>query len=410
MKLNRDDKYVRTGITVFFTALACMICFFILYNIPAIAKGIGYLLGVLQPFIYGGVIAYLLAPLCRRLEKALKGTLGEKRASLANGLAVAVSFLAGALVLALLTIIVIPRVWESVVSLVNVLPGQIKSAYQKLYAMLDHLPDVQAWVKDVSEQTIARLESWSKTDLLPTATSLLSNVAAYMSNTFVMIKDVLLGLVIAVYLLASRRRLSAQIKMLLRGALPIKWVEWIYKEMHYVDRMFNGFFMAKLLDSALVGILCFIGCLILGLPSAPLLSVIIGVTNIIPMFGPFIGAIPCTLLLLLENPMHALIFVIFVVVLMQLDGNVLGPRIMGNSTGLSGFWVTVAIVVFGGIWGVTGMLVGVPLMAVLYDAARRLIYRGLSRRGSEEMITEYNAAFHPPKTIRLPIRIKKTQK
>ena len=406
MKLEKDSKYFKAGLTAFLTILACLVCFFVLYHLGGLLKWLKAVARILHPFLYGGIIAYLLTPACRRLERGLNDLTRGKRPRLAAGLAVALSLLLGIVLMTLIILIVIPQVWQSVVSLVNVLPGQITGAYNKLYALLDSYPEVQSWIKDVADQTISRLESWSKTDLLPTATSIVSNVAVYMSNTFVLFKDVILGIVISVYLLATRRKLAAQGKMLLRGVFKPHVVETVENEIRYIDRMFNGFFMAKLLDSVVIGVLCFIGCLILGLPSAPLISVIVGITNIIPMFGPFIGAVPCALLLLLENPMHCLVFIIFTVVLQQLDGNVIGPRIMGNSTGLSGFWVTFAIILFGGFWGVSGMLIGVPLLAVLYDGARRLIYRSLRLRGKEDMITDYNQTFHPEKVVK-PIRLPK---
>ena len=412
MKLQGNDKYVKIGVTAFLTVLALIVCFFVLLRMDTLTGVFHKIIRILKSFLYGGVLAYLLTPVCRKLEKGLDRLFRGKSKKISAGLAVAFSLLLGIVVMGLIIMIVIPQVWDSVVSLANVLPGQLKDAYEKLYAKLEDLPDVQKWVKDVSEQTIARLETWSKTDLLPTATTLLGDIATYMSNIFVVFKDVLLGIVISVYLLATRRKFSAQGKLLLRGVFSPLWVERIEGELRYIDRMFNGFFMGKLLDSVLIGILCFIGCLALRLPSAPLIAVIVGITNIIPMFGPFIGAVPCTLLLLLENPIHALTFVIFLVILQQLDGNLIGPRIMGNTTGLSGFWVTFAIVLFGGIWGLTGMLVGVPLLAVLYDLVRRLVYRSLRKRGQDQMIVAYNADFHSersasPKPVSLIGKAKK---
>ena len=165
--------------------------------------------------------------------------------------------------------------------------------------------------------------------------------------------------------------------------------------MRSADRMFNGFLMGKLLDSAIVGVICFAGTALMGFESAVLISVIVGVTNIIPFFGPFIGAVPCAVLLLLEDPMHCLYFVIFVFLLQQLDGNVIGTIILGDSTGLSSFWVMFSILLFGGIWGIVGMIVGVPLFAVIYDIVRKLTFFGLNKRGRGALIEEYNSTFHP---------------
>ena len=157
--------------------------------------------------------------------------------------------------------------------------------------------------------------------------------------------------------------------------------------------MFGGFIDGKIIDSAIVGVLCYIGCTVLKIPSALLVSVIVGVTNVIPFFGPVIGAVPATLLILIDSPIKALWFLIWVIVLQQLDGNVIGPKILGNRTGLSGFWVMFSIILFGGLWGIVGMIICVPLFAVIYDTVRRLVRRGLRRRNHTELWDEYRAQF-----------------
>ena len=170
---------------------------------------------------------------------------------------------------------------------------------------------------------------------------------------------------------------------------PRRWADIIEDEARYADKMFNGFLMGKLLDSAIIGLICFVGTSLLGFTSAPLISVVMGVTNIIPFFGPFIGAIPCALLLLLENPIHCLIFLVIIVILQQVDGNFIGPKILRNTTGLSSFWVLFSILLFGGLWGVLGMIVGVPLFAVIYDIVRQLTRYGLRRHNRDDLLTVY---------------------
>ena len=168
------------------------------------------------------------------------------------------------------------------------------------------------------------------------------------------------------------------------------------EEAKYADKMFGGFINGKIMDSAIIGVLCYIGCLIFKFPSALLVSVIIGVTNVIPFFGPFIGAVPATLLILIQNPIKALWFVLFVLVLQQLDGNVIGPKILGNTTGLSSFWVLFAILLFGGLWGFVGMIVGVPLFAVIYDIIKKLVIHGLKRNAELDMLQTYHDNFGDP--------------
>ena len=185
--------------------------------------------------------------------------------------------------------------------------------------------------------------------------------------------------------------------MLLYGVFPNKWAELIEEEVRYTDKMFNGFFVGKIIDSAIIGLICFAGTTILGFESAAFISVVIGVTNIIPFFGPFIGAIPCALLLLLgTHPWDSLYFLIFIVILQQIDGNIIGPKILGNTTGVSSFWVLFSILLFGGLWGIVGMVIAVPLFGVIYDIIRKLVNRGLRRNQQEEMRTEYDRDFHKP--------------
>ena len=167
-------------------------------------------------------------------------------------------------------------------------------------------------------------------------------------------------------------------------------------EVLYADKMFGGFINGKILDSAIIGVLCYIACLIFKFPSALLVSVIIGVTNVIPFFGPFIGAIPATLLILIQNPIKALWFVLFVLVLQQVDGNIIGPKILGNTTGLSSFWVLFAILLFGGLWGFVGMIIGVPLFAVIYDVLKKFVFHGLRRNEEMELVTTYHDNFGDP--------------
>jgi predicted PurR-regulated permease PerM len=214
------------------------------------------------------------------------------------------------------------------------------------------------------------------------------------TDAFGTLKDLLIGSIVALYFLSKREQLAAQATMVVRSALKPAWAEWLLNEVKFADRMFRSFFSGKLFESAIVGAICFVGCLVMGFKNPLLLAVIIGVTNIIPFFGPIIGAIPCALLLLLDNPMHALMFVIFIIVLQQIDGNILGPKILGNSTGLSALWLMFGILLFGGLWGILGMLIGVPLMAVIYDIFRQLTFRGMRERGYGDQVDAYNRKYH----------------
>ena len=226
--------------------------------------------------------------------------------------------------------------------------------------------------------------------------NILSGAALGVLNVVVVLKNLIIGIIVAVYMLASRKRFVQQGKLVLYSIFKPRWAELIKEEAKYADKMFGGFINGKILDSAIIGVLCYIACLIFKFPSALLVSVIIGVTNVIPFFGPFIGAIPATLLILIQNPIKALWFVLFVLVLQQVDGNIIGPKILGNTTGLSSFWVLFAILLFGGLWGFVGMIIGVPLFAVIYDIIKKLVIHGLKRNEELEMVNTYHDHFGDP--------------
>lgn len=205
--------------------------------------------------------------------------------------------------------------------------------------------------------------------------------------------NLFIGLVVAIYLLYGRRKFKKQGKLLLYSLFKARWADKIVEEIRFADRVFSGFIGGKLLDSAIIGGICYIGMMIMGLPYAILISVIVGVTNIIPFFGPYIGAIPSAIILLTVSPMSCLMFVIFIVILQQVDGNIIGPKILGSSTGLSGIWVLFSILLFGGLFGFVGMIIGVPVFAVIYDLIRQLIIRGLELRSKSKMFDDYQQEY-----------------
>ncbi len=405
MKL-KYQRYVRIGLTGFGIVAAGLLFFFLLFRFAEVKAALSSVMGIVTPFIYGAVIAYILAPLCNRIETTLMKLLRlQERKGWIATIAIVVSLVLLIAIIWVLVLLVIPQVWDSVLGIAAAVPGQLASANSWLHRLLQQFPELQTYwdqaylyVTTGTDSLLSKpdgLEDWLKNDVLPNVGTVMSGVGTGVAAFLNTVKNLFLGLLISIYFLASRKQFAAQGKMLLSGIFRPHWADLVEEEFRYADRMFNGFLMGKLLDSAIIGALCFIGTTILGFESAALISVVIGVTNIIPFFGPLIGAIPCLLLLLLEDPMHALYFLIFIILLQQLDGNLIGPKILGNSTGLSSFWVLFSILLFGGLWGFVGMLVGVPLFAVIYDIIRKLTFYGLHQHERAEMIDTYNAAFHP---------------
>ena len=195
------------------------------------------------------------------------------------------------------------------------------------------------------------------------------------------LKNLLVGVIVSVYFMATKERCAAHARKITYSLFAGDQVYWIFRGANKADHIFSGFVRGKLLDSLIIGILCFIGCSILNMPYTPLVSVFVGVTNIIPFFGPFLGAIPSFFLILLVDPIKSLYFLLFVLALQQLDGNFIGPKILGSSIGISALWILFSIVVGGDLFGIVGMVVGVPVFATLYGLAQEFVHYALDKRG-----------------------------
>jgi predicted PurR-regulated permease PerM len=375
-----------------------IIFFFLIYRFDGFGSAISTLTGILMPFIYGAVIAYLLKPVCNTIEAFLRRFIPEKMKGLINALSVTFTILFGLLLIYALCMMIIPQLITSVTTLYYTAQANIT----KFMYWANHLEFIEKneQIMELLNSAYAalntNLDTWIKNTLLPSMQNILSGAALGVLNVVVVLKNLVIGIIVAVYMLASRKRFVQQGKMVLYSVVKPRWASLITEEVKYADKMFGGFINGKILDSAIIGVLCYIGCLIFKFPSALLVSVIIGVTNVIPFFGPFIGAIPATLLILIQNPIKALWFVLFVLVLQQLDGNIIGPKILGNTTGLSSFWVLFAILLFGGLWGFVGMIIGVPLFAVIYDVIKKLVFHGLNRNDESGMVNLYHDAFGDP--------------
>lgn len=387
------------GMLAGFGAISLSILFFFLiYRFQGFGDAISKLTGILMPFIYGAVIAYLLKPVCNCVENFLRRLLPEKMGTAANMLAVTISLLFGILVVYALIMMIVPQLITSVTTLYYTARNNLNdfvdwASHQEIIASNQKLLDFIETSYDNLQDT---LDNLVRTKLIPSMQSLLSGAALGVMSFVTFLKNIIIGVIVSVYLLASRKKFGQQGKLILYSLIKPRWADIILEEILYADKMFGGFINGKILDSAIIGVLCYIACLIFKFPSALLVSVIIGVTNVIPFFGPFIGAIPATLLILIQNPIKALWFVLFVLVLQQVDGNIIGPKILGNTTGLSSFWVLFAILLFGGLWGFVGMIIGVPLFAVIYDVLKKFVFHGLRRNEEMELVTTYHDNFGDP--------------
>ena len=379
-KVKIKNPYIKAMLAGFGALALAILLFLLLYNLDSVGDAVNSAIVLLRPFIIGGVIAYILSPLCNNIEKWLGQIFPEKLKKAAPPLAVALSMIFFILLIYLLLIMIIPQLYASIISLSDTLPGQMEALINKIARLLKDNETLYGYVMTAIENIQKGFTDWVNNTLLPDMSSIISGLGTGVKSVLSVLLDIVVGAIVAVYCLAGRKTFARQANMVLYSIAGKKWGDTIKNEAKYADKMFNGFISGKFVDSAIIGIVCYFFCIIARMPNALLVSVIIGITNIIPFFGPFIGAIPTALLILVQSPMKALIFVIFILVLQQIDGNIIGPKILGDSTGLASFWILFAIMVFGGIFGFVGMIIGVPLFAVIYDILKKLIFRGLARK------------------------------
>lgn len=397
MKDDEMKKYLKIGITGAAILASGILCAFVLFKMRIIIELLKGITGILKPFLYGAVIAYLLAPLCNKIEEKLFQTFpkaNRKAKRFICFIAIGISLCVALAIVWMVIMLIIPQVWDSVMKIIDMVPQKITILNNWIEHMLENQPELQAYFEEFANQAESHINSLLNVDTIQKVQSIINSLSVQVFGVLGVLKNISLGFLISAYLLGSRKLFGAQAGLILHGVFPDKWAGIIEEEIRYTDKMFNGFLVGKIIDSAIIGLLCFAGLSFMGFEAPAFIGVIIGITNIIPFFGPFIGAIPCGLLLLLENPMHCLYFIIFIFVLQQLDGNVIGPKILGNTTGVSSFWVLFSILLFGGMWGVVGMVIGVPLFAVIYDIIRKLVYRGLRKHKRESMITDYEEKYH----------------
>ncbi len=385
----KDGKYLHWGITAFLVIASSILFFMLLQHWPGIRAAIAKIIGVLSPIIWGFVISYLLHPVVSAFQmRVFEPLLGkivkkdpERIPKMARAISVALSLLLLIIAIAALLWMMLPQLYESIVTLLDNFPGYARTVITWSENLLKDKPELEQIVGTYLGSISEALTTWVRDGILPRINGIVTSVTNGVYQVVRGVLNVLIGFIFSIYLMFSREKFRAGLKKLIYGVFGLKTADKMMRGIRFADNAFMGFISGKLIDSLIIGIICYIGCRILSMPYALLVSVIIGVTNIIPFFGPVIGAVPSAFLILMNSPLKCLIFVIFVIVLQQFDGNILGPKILGNRTGLNGFWVMFAIIVGGGLFGFGGMLLGVPIFTVILEAVRSLVNFALTKRG-----------------------------
>ena len=398
-KFRWDKKYLYWGITAFCVIAASILFFLLITRLPDISGALSKLGKIFSPFIWGLVITYLLAPLMLRMEKYLFLPLGarlfkkarRKGAGFARGISVLLSVLLFLLILAALVYMILPQLYNSIATIVDNSSTYIAQLTEWVESRLTGFPELEAYVTNLLGNANQDIMNWLQTTVLPKLGGFVTSVTTGVYYVVMGVYNLLIGIIVSIYILGNLETFKAGCKRLLYGVFKLETAEKIREGLDFTNRTFMGFISGKLLDSAIIGLICYVVCAILNMPYTLLVSILVGVTNIIPFFGPFIGAVPSALIILLVDPLKCLIFIIFIIVLQQVDGNIIGPKILGGTTGINGFWVMFSIIVGAGFFGFWGMLLGVPVFVVIYTIIGKRLKKRLEHSDLPSDIEEYKS-------------------
>ena len=397
MKLDRYRKYVRAGVTAFLVLAASMIFYYLLFHQTSVRTAFHNVLDILSPLIAALILAYVISPIINFIEQRIIARLFARHGKtqsvrckkLVRALLILLTYVAMLFALYGLIATLIPELFSSITNIVSNFSNYANNIQDFATKVLANYPEMQQTADQYISMFSAKLSNWLTNDLMPMLRTFLLNLSGQLVNMVTFFKNILLGAIVAIYMLYNKESYIAKLKKAVYALLGLDHGNAVIRDCQYVNQEFSGFLVGKVIDSIIIGAICYLVTSLIGTPYALLVSVIIGVTNIIPFFGPYIGAIPSAIILLTVSPMSCLMFVIFIVILQQVDGNIIGPKILGSSTGLSGIWVLFSILLFGGLFGFVGMIIGVPVFAVIYDLIRQLIIRGLELRSKSKMFDDY---------------------
>lgn len=376
----------KIGLMIFVTFVCCILFFFILLRYEGFSDIWNEIMRAAQPIIIGLVLAYLLNPVMQFAEqiayKLLKPRTktDEKAKKLARALGIAFALLFLIAIIALLIAAIVPSVASSIMSLIDTIPDSVRNFITWMESGVLGNFEATEMFGDFLTKATASIQEWAQETLLPQAQTYIAQVTSGVISVVKVFLNFIIGIIVASYVLMIKEKLLGQSKKLVYSVFKLRQSNVIVEIVHKADEIFGGFIIGKIIDSAIIGVICYVGCLIMRTPYTMLVAVVVGVTNIIPVFGPFIGAVPSLFLVVLESPWHALYLLIFIIILQQVDGNIIGPKILGNSTGLSSFWVMFAILIGGGMFGFLGMLLGVPVFALIYYIIRKLVNNSIQKR------------------------------
>ncbi|MCR5031689.1 MAG: AI-2E family transporter [Lachnospiraceae bacterium] len=385
----RDNKYFQIGFTAFLVIAASIGLYFFILRHSSVSDSWKSGVKTCMPIIDGIIIAYLITPIVNWIEKHILKPIymglgyepGSKRCRKSmRVISMLISMIMVLVILIAFFSVVIPEVLKSIQNIIIQFPKYVETLTGYVDRLRINNPEIEQNIENYLLTSGNTLNSWFEDNVLPQTNLLISKISKSVFNLAIGLWNVVIGFIISIYVLYSKEKFSGQFKKVLYAIFEENHANKIINACRFTHRTFIGFISGKIVDSFIIGVICYIACNLMKTPYTVLVSLIVGITNMIPFFGPYLGAIPSLILILMIDPMKAFYFLIFIILLQQVDGNFIGPRILGSSTGLTGFWVIFSITIFGGMWGIFGMIVGVPIFAVLFAGFRYLINQMLIKK------------------------------
>lgn len=385
------SRYFLLGLTLFLAGAALIVIYYVLFHSSKLVNIFHFITNMLMPIVYGFVLAYVLIPALNFFEGKVVVPLARKmkvdtevKKNGLRGISVAITACVSIFVIYIFVYMFIAQIIPSIQDIIDNFDTYVNNGVAYVNKIFEDNPNFREFFNNLITKYSAEFDYWLNNSVLPKVSTILIGVSLSVINVLGFLWDFIIGFILSIYILHSKDVFAGQAKKISYSIFSRETANGLLQDVRFIHKTFTGFITGKVIDSFIIGVLCFIGTSILGTPYAALVSVIIGVTNVIPFFGPFLGAIPCSVLIFVVAPMqplHTVYFIIFILLLQQFDGNILGPKILGDSTGLGSFWVIFAITIFGGLMGVPGMIIGVPTFAVIFALIRRYVNKRLTQKG-----------------------------
>ena len=386
---DKNEIYFKWGITAVAVIVIALVISLIFSKLGIIASALKTIVSTVSSVLYGVVMAFLMAPVYDRISAWVEEILSsffpkwKKSGKWAKFIATLACLIILIFVIFALIMMIIPELVNSITNVIGYAPDGMSNLENWLKDILNKNPDLEKLVignyQDISE----RVSDIATTNVLPNVNTYIKNLSSGVINALGVVVNIIIGMMVMMYLLNMKTTLSSQAQKIVYSMAGVKIGNEIVTEARYIKNMFEKFIVGKIIDSIIIGIINYFFMVIIHMPYALLISVVVGVTNVIPFFGPFIGAIPSIVLLLLVSPFTALQFAVWILVLQQVDGNIIGPKILGQTTGLPSFWVLFSILLFGGLFGIVGMIIAVPTWAIIYRTISRVSEHFLRKKGLE---------------------------